>query len=370
MSKAPVIIIGTGLAGYNLAKEFRKLDQSHPLMLITKSRGRFYSKPLLSTALTKEKQAHELAVFTAEQMAEQLNATVLTKTTVDAIDTENNKIICGEQSYDYDRLVLANGADTIKLPVLGNAVTELKSVNDLEDYEHFREYLSDKKHIAIIGAGLVGCEFANDLANSGHRVSMVAMSRYPLDTLIPAEIGRVLESAFRELGIEWHMERSVREINHGPNKDFVISLTHEDTLQADAVLSAIGLRPHIGLAKEAGIEVNHGIIVDRYLETSAKNVFALGDCAQVNGLVMLFVAPLLHSARSLAKTLAGEKNMVHYPAMPVVIKTPVCPIAVIPPPKGIEVLWDVVGEGVNLKALCYDDNLMQQDFYHPCRPGY
>jgi len=164
--------------------------------------------------------------------------------------------------------------------------------------------------------------------NAGHRVSVIAMSRYPLDTLIPAEFGRVLEKTFREIGIEWYMERSVREINHAAKNNFVLSLTHEDTVQADAVLSAIGLRPHVGLAKGAGIKVNHGIVVDRYLETSANDVFALGDCAEVNGLVMLFISPLLHAARALAKILAGDKTMLHYPAMPIMIKTPAPMIAI------------------------------------------
>ena len=145
----PIIIIGSGLAGYTLAKEFRKLDISTPLTIITASDGRFYSKPLLSTALTKQHHPESLAIAPVATMMKQLNAEIFTKTRVTTIDAQQKKIQIGVRSLSYKKLILACGADPIKAPLSGDAVNEVLSVNDLEDYAIFRDSLAGKKHLVI-----------------------------------------------------------------------------------------------------------------------------------------------------------------------------------------------------------------------------
>ncbi len=351
----PIIIIGSGLAGYTLAKEFRKLDTASPLHIITARKGHFYSKPLLSTALAQKRTAETLPMADAETMSKQLNATIHTETSVTKIDTVNQHVYFGKESLEYSKLVLACGADVIKPPLVGNAVNEILSVNDLEDYAEFRRSIHDKKHIAILGAGLVGCEFANDLIAAGHTVDVIAPSPYPLDRLLPEEVALVLQRALAAEGVHWHLEQLPTSVDKAAD-GYLITLSYQSRLKVDIVLSAIGLRPHIGLAEATGLQVNRGILVDRSLETSVKNIYALGDCAEVNGLVLLFVAPLLNCARVLAKTLAGEETIVDYPAMPVVLKTPACPIVVSPPPQNVEGNWQISGQGNDLTALFYDQH--------------
>jgi rubredoxin-NAD+ reductase len=360
MQKKSIVIIGSGLAGYMLAKEFRKLDTQTPLQIITANDGRFYSKPQLSTALTAKKAADTLAMASATDMAKQLSAEIRTQTKVSRIDAENQCIYVNdsEEKINYSKLVLACGADIIKPPLVGNAVDAVYSVNDLEDYALFQKKLQNNKHIAILGAGLVGCEFANDLANVGHKVEIIAPSSYPLDTLLPFEIGNLLQNALTENGVTWHLEQLVTSVDH-VDQQLMLTLGYQQKLPFDVVLSAIGLKPHVDLAMTADIKVGKGIIVDGYLQTSAANIYALGDCAEVNGLVMLFVAPLLNCARALAKTLAQENTLVEYPAMPVVIKTPACPIVVCPPPRNVEGDWTITGIGRDLKALFYDNEHKQ-----------
>jgi len=110
-----------------------------------------------------------------------------------------------------------------------------------------------------------------------------------------------------------------------------VTLADGTLLQADAVLSAVGLRPRTELARRAGLNVNRGIVTDRFLATSAPDVYALGDCAEVEGQVLPYVAPIMHAARALARTLTGAPTAVAYPAMPVVVKTPALPVVVAPP---------------------------------------
>jgi rubredoxin-NAD+ reductase len=129
-----------------------------------------------------------------------------------------------------------------------------------------------------------------------------------------------------------------------------VSLNDGTVVEADMVVSAVGVRPRTDLAKASGLEVNRGVVTDRLLQTSAANVYALGDCAEVSGHVLVYVAPLMAAARALGKTLAGEPTQVSYPAMPVTIKTPACPVVVAPPAVDAPGEWTIAEDGNNVKA--------------------
>jgi rubredoxin-NAD+ reductase len=120
---------------------------------------------------------------------------------------------------------------------------------------------------------------------------------------------------------------------------FVLTDAEGNKYEADLVLRAIGLAPETTLAAATGLKVNRGIVVDRLLQTSDPNIYALGDCAEVGGLVLPFILPIMQAARALAKTLAGTPTEVAYPAMPVLVKTPACPTVVSPPAAGAEGVW-------------------------------
>jgi rubredoxin-NAD+ reductase len=335
----PITIIGTGLAGYTVARELRKLDKDSPLKLITNDDGHFYSKPMLSNAFAKNKDAEALVTTSVTKMAEQLNAEILTHTEVTDIN-----------SLNYSKLVLALGAQPIRLAFEGNAADKILSVNDLIDYANFRNVLKDAKTVAIIGAGLIGCEFANDLQQYGNfQVSLIDPISHPLGKLVPPEVGQGLKTALENIGVKFYLEKAVKRIDSG----YKLTLTDNTILEADLVLSAIGLRPRIDLAAAANLEVKQGIVVDKYLKTSADNIYALGDCAEVEGMFLPYVMPLMNSARALAKTLAGQTTAVNYPAMPVVVKTPAYPIVVSPPAAGIKGEWKIETDDQNIKALFY-----------------
>ena len=122
---APVVILGTGLAGYTLARELRKLDAERPLLLISQDDGRSYSKPMLSNALSKGKTADALAMATPETMAEQLKATVRAGVTVNAIDAAAKTISIDGETISYSDLVLAVGADVFRPPLAGDACDQV-----------------------------------------------------------------------------------------------------------------------------------------------------------------------------------------------------------------------------------------------------
>ena len=225
-------------------------------------------------------------------------------------------------------------------------------MNDLDDYRRFQDLLAAKgaKKVAIIGAGLIGCEFTNDLLNGGFKVESVDPMGWCLPTLLPERSGRAVQAALEEKGATFHFGPLATEVNRAGD-GYAVTLNNGDTIEADAVLCAVGVKPRTGLASDAGIEVNRGIVTDRQLRTNAPNVFAMGDCAEVAGHVLVYVAPLMAAARALAATLAGEATDVSYPAMPVAIKTPACPVVVSPPAKDAEGDWHFEGDAPDIKAL-------------------
>jgi rubredoxin-NAD+ reductase len=350
----PIVILGSGLAGYNVARELRKLDKATPLIIISADSGSFYSKPMLSSAFGSSKTAQTIAMHTAEQMAAQVNATVRANTRVTAISTNGRTISIGDETITYSKLVLALGADQIRLPIGGDGAAAILTVNDLDDYARFRAALKEKSAVTLIGAGLIGSEFANDLTAGGHAVHVIDIAAHPLSRLLTPEGGALLQQKLAALGVVWHLGTSVASIDKTAGK-LRIALANGKAFDADVVLSAIGLKPRTALAQAAGLAVNRGIVVNRLLQTSAPDVYALGDCAEVAGLVLPYVMPIMHSARALAATLAGKPTAVSYPAMPVLVKTPACPTIVSPPPANAAGQWEVSADSESVKALFKSD---------------
>ncbi len=347
--QAPIVIVGTGLSGYSLVRELRKLDKTTPVVMVTADDGVNYSKPMLSTGFTKGKDAEGLAQGDTEAMAEQLSVDIRTYSTVTGIDTGARELVLGDERLAYSKLVLAWGADVIRLGLDGDGLDRVYSINDLLDYRAFRKALEGGKRVAIIGAGLIGCEFANDLRNGGYEVDVIAPDAAVMPSLLPEAAANAVQQELQALGVNFHLGTVVQRVDRD-GQGVKLALANGDTLAADLVVSAVGLRPRTELARAAGIEVGRGIVVNRALETSAPDVYALGDCAEVDGQVLLYVLPLMACARALAKTLTGERTQVSYGAMPVMIKTPCCPTAVCPPPAGAEGEWDIEQEGSDVKA--------------------
>ncbi|WP_327439233.1 NAD(P)/FAD-dependent oxidoreductase [Pseudomonas donghuensis] len=350
---APVVIVGTGLAGYNLAREFRKLDGETPLLLITADDGRSYSKPMLSTGFAKNKDADGLSMAEPGAMAEQLKAEVRTHTRISGIDPGHKRLWIGEEQVPYRDLILAWGAETVRVPVEGDAAELIFPINDLEDYARFRVAAAGKQRVLILGAGLIGCEFANDMSLGGYQVELVAPCEQVMPTLLHPAAAAAVQLGLEGLGVCFHLGPVLTRLQR-LEQGLEAHLSDGSVIACDLVVSAVGLRPRIDLASAAGLQVNRGVVVDRQLRTSHDNIFALGDCAEVDGLNLLYVMPLMSCVRALAQTLAGNPTAVAYGPMPVTVKTPACPLVVSLPPHGREGQWSVEGQGADLKVLCHD----------------
>ncbi len=352
---APIVVIGTGLAGYNLVKEVRKLAAQQPVLMITADDGRNYSKPMLSTGFGKNKSADELAMASAADMAEQLNIVIRTNTRVTGIDAAAHKVFIGEEPVAYSKLVLAWGAEAVSPRVEGDAGELIFSINDLQDYARFRDAAAGRKKVLIMGAGLIGAEYANDMASGGFDIDVVAPCEHLLPSLLPAEAAQAVQSGLEGLGVRFHLGPLVTRIVRDGD-GVLATLSNGETIAADIVVSAIGLRPRLDLAVKAGLQVGHGVQVNRLLQTSEADIYALGDCAEIEGRVLLYVLPLMASARALAKTLCGTATEVSFGVMPVTVKTPVVPVVVSPPAEGAAGSWQTEVDGVDVQAEFRNEN--------------
>lgn len=349
-----IVVIGSGLAGYGVLRELRKLAPDARLTLVTQDDGHFYSKPALSTALAKGKVADTLVTTAAEKMAAQLKLNLRAGRVVEAIDRQDKAVLTTGGPIFYDRLVLALGADPIRPPIDGDAAHRAVAVNSLDHYRDFREKLPDGARVLIMGCGLVGTEFANDLAASGYRPVVVDMLGHPLAQLVPAAVGARIHDALTSKGVEWHMGRKVMAI-HKAEGGIRAELDDGMVIEAAAVLSAVGLRPNVQLAVDAELDVGRGITVDQTGRTNDPDIFAIGDCAEYPSGLAAYVTPIMAAARAIAPSALGTPTDIRFPPLSVQVKTTACPVVLLPAPQGVAGAWEeAANDAMGLKYLFRD----------------
>ncbi len=326
-----VVVIGSGHAGMSLVKEIRSQNKEISIILISKDNAASYYKPNISKALAMLKTPSDLITSSHNKISAELNIDVVNNATVHSIDPKTNTLsVEGENSsrtIAYQKLVLALGATPIVSTINGNAKRNILSVNNLNDYRIFREELSNKNRVLIMGAGFVGTEFASDLSACGYLVDVVDRGKWPLRSSMPFELGKAITESFNSTFVKWHFESMV----------------------------AVGIRPNIELAIKAGLAINHGIIVNEKLLTSDKNIYALGDCAEISGLILPFINPASNAARALANTLLGHNSNVNFKNFTVNVKVPSCPTVISPSLVG-RGRWTVKGKSLDWAARHTDAN--------------
>ena len=347
-----IVIIGTGLSGYLLAKEIRVLSDC-PITLITKNQGDYYTKPGLSHLIRQNKQPENLVMKTAEAMAEDLRLDILIEDEVVDIDIQSMKVICRNQSIQYTQLVFAVGAEP-KFPQNINYQGKRPLVvNHLEDWKALGQSLDLKGTVAIMGGGLVGSEFAHDVSGA-QSLDWIFSEPWPLSRFVPYHVGHWFKVNMESLGIRV-IQGSIDGVSYDDR--YQVQVLGRSYLY-DTVFQAFGLSPVTNIAKKAGVECHSGICVDRFLRTNQPNVFAMGDCAEMDQVVLQYVAPIRIQAKALASTLCGRPQPVNYPAMTCVVKAPLAPVAFCVPPnrKGV---WEIQAcKGSGVKAVLKDGQFM------------
>lgn len=333
-----VVIVGAGRAGWAVAQALRDQGYSGALTLVSACAADVYDKPQLSVAVARGLDPTALVRESAALAAARLEVRLRCHTHAVAIDAGAKRLRTTRGTLRWQRLVLAQGAEPALPAVLPAAL--VWRINDLAAYQRLRAALADRpQHVAIVGAGLVGCELANDLALAGHAITLLDVQPWPLAAQVPAAASQRLLQAWQTLPIEFRggvqvagVERLAGAAPGAP----ALQLNLKDcaALQVDQVIAATGLRAAGRLAATAGLAFDSaagGIAVSvDSCATSVPGIHALGDCAVVDGQASRFIEPIARQARAIAHHIMHGTGIAPEPAArPVLrVKTSGMPITV------------------------------------------
>ena len=342
-----VVIVGAGLAGWSTARALRSAGFDGPVSIVTACDGTVYSKPALSVCGGKGIALEALAQQTGADLADELGVRLLAHTWAIELDAARRRVLTTRGTLRYRRLVLASGARARRLNLEGPGSTRLFSVNDLQAYRAFRQAFDAATarveasgrpvRLLIIGAGLVGCEFANDLASLGARVTLLDTAAWPLQARLDRHSGEQLRDALAAQGVWFDPGARLGPVCIPAGAPDCASVQLEwtsacGTRQArafDLGLMAVGVEAEVRVAARAGLAVGRGIVVDPCsLLTSNPDIYALGDCAEINGQLGCTIEPIHRQARTIAGEITGAPQpfAVHSPVW--VVKTPCLPITI------------------------------------------
>ena len=328
-----IVIIGAGLAGWHVIDAIRAKDKDVSITLITTDSGDRYHKPMLTMAISQNKQASDLVRATGADAAEAAQVTLLANTQVTDIDAaaqtvqlisalRSDPVYTNYATISYDKLVLAMGAH----PIFPKSLPQdlVWHVNHIERFGQLQEKLAiGSQHVAIVGAGMVGTEIAEDLLKAGHEVTLIDLNDAPLSQMLPPKATARIAKAVQSQGINFLGGYQVSDVIRNDDGKLQVSYepftpNGEDTdaqssemLIVDHVIASTGLTVDGKLPTAAGVEFNHrtGIVVDApTLRTNTNNIYAIGDCMSINGVACRYVAPLRAQAATIADDVLGLEH--------------------------------------------------------------
>ena len=338
-----IVIIGAGLAGWHVIDAIRAKDKDIPITLITADNGDRYHKPMLTMAISQNKRAADLVRATGSDAAKAANITLLANTQVSDIDAtqqqlhlisalRSDPVYTNYATISYDKLVLAMGAH----PIFPSSLPEdlVWHVNHIERFGQLQEKLAaGSQRVAIVGAGMVGTEIAEDLLKAGHKVTLIDLNDAPLSQMLPPQATVRIAQAIESQGIQFLGGYQVTAVTRLADDTLQVSCAPlaaeqeaaapSEALIVDHVIASTGLLVDAQLPTAAGIEFSTrtGIVVDaatlRAKSAHSANIYAIGDCMSIDGVACRYVAPLRAQAATIADDILGiaHDGYTHKPPM-------------------------------------------------------
>ncbi|MFL6838704.1 MAG: NAD(P)/FAD-dependent oxidoreductase [Bradyrhizobium sp.] len=302
----PLVIVGNGMAAARLVDELSKVALGRYAIAVIGDEPRLaYNRVLLSSVLAGETASHDIELRPASWWRSR-GVTVKYGCVATEIDVGRRELkIANEESIGFSKLVLTTGSSALRLNVPGADLAGVHTFRDSRDVDILLALAAQKKRVVVVGGGLLGLEAAYGLAKAGAPVTLVHLMDRLMERQLDAPAAALLKSLVERKRIEVLLNANTARI-HGETRVDGVELVDGRRIDADAVIFAAGIRPNIALAKEAGIPVNRGIVVDDQLQAGAPDVFAIGECAEHRGICYGLVEPAYEQARVLARHLAGE----------------------------------------------------------------
>ncbi|MBB4394999.1 FAD-dependent oxidoreductase [Bradyrhizobium sp. ERR14] len=302
----PLVIVGNGMAAARLVDELAKSALGRYAVAVIGEEPRLaYNRVLLSSVLAGETGSHEIELRPADWWRHR-GVTVRYGYRVTEIDTGRRELkIEGEESMEYSKLVLATGSTPLRLNLPGADLAGVHTFRDTRDVDLLLTLAAAKKRVVVVGGGLLGLEAAYGLAKAGAPVTLLHLMDRLMERQLDGPAADLLKTLVERKGIRILLNASTARI-HGDGHVEAVELADGSRIEADAVIFAAGIKPNVALAKDAGIAVNRGIVVNDVMQTASPDIFALGECAEHRGTCYGLVEPAYEQARVLARHLAGR----------------------------------------------------------------
>jgi nitrite reductase (NADH) large subunit len=293
------------MAAARLVEELAKMALGRYAIAVIGDEPRLaYNRVLLSSVLSGETASEDIELRPASWWRDR-GVTLKYGCVATEIDVGRRELkIAGEQSLEFSRLVLATGSAPLRLNVPGADLAGVHTFRDSRDVDLLLTLAAQKKRVVVVGGGLLGLEAAYGLAKAGAVVTLIHLMDRLMERQLDSPAAELLKTLVEHKGIKILLNANTARLL-GETQVQGIELTDGRSLDADAVIFAAGIRPNVALARDAGVPVNRGIVVDDRLQTAAADIFALGECAEHRGICYGLVEPAYEQARVLARHLAG-----------------------------------------------------------------
>ncbi|MDE2586097.1 MAG: NAD(P)/FAD-dependent oxidoreductase, partial [Betaproteobacteria bacterium] len=306
MKKMKLVMVGNGMAGVRTLEELLKLapDMYDITVFGAEPHGN-YNRILLSPVLSGEMTLPEIMLNDLDWYRDNGIALHAGKK-VATIDRIHKKVVAEDGTEaEYDRLLLATGSNPFILPVPGKDLPGVIGYRDIADTQAMIDAAKEHCHAVVIGGGLLGLEAANGLAIRGMNVTVVHLSEWIMERQMDRTAGKMLQQALEAKGMKFALEKQTAELVQGESgRVCAVKFKDGETIPADLVVMAAGIRPNVDLAKSAGLHCNRGIVVSDTLQTFDPTIYAVGECAEHRGTAYGLVAPLFEQAKVCANHLA------------------------------------------------------------------
>lgn len=305
MAKRKLVLIGNGMAGVGCIEHILKLSgEEFEITIFGAEPYPNYNRIQLSYVLAGDSDMEDIILNNWDWYKDN-HITLHAGHQVTRIDTVNQCVYTESGIVEkYDDLIIATGSNPFMLPLPGADKEGVIAYRDIKDCNAMIEASKTYKKAVVIGGGLLGLEAARGLLNLSMDVSVIHVCDHLMERQLDPTASKLLQAELEAQGMKFLMNKQTEEI-YGAGRVQGLRFKDGTEAEADLVVMAVGIRPNVALAKESGIEVNRGIVVNDFLETSIPNVYAVGECVEHRGIVYGLVAPLYEQGAVLAKHICG-----------------------------------------------------------------
>lgn len=307
------LIIGNGICGLSAAEEIRKNDEKGSILIITDESGHTYWRTRLSELIAKDYTDEEILVK-KENWYEEKNIEVKFSTHAEKIDKENKKVITKDgEEYEYGKLLIATGSHPFVPPITNSDAKGVFAIRSSEDLKNFKEYLSDKKKLIIIGGGILGLEAANSISKLGIEITIVEAFDYLLARQLDKDLSQKLETALNDMGMKTLTGKFSEEILVKDGAVCGLKLTDGTEIEADAIMIQAGVRANIEIAQNSGLTTDRGILVGENLQVEGEDIYAAGDVAQIGNFSIGLWTASMEMGKIAGSNMTGNNKLYEQP---------------------------------------------------------